>query len=270
LKVTGSQLSTFNFRLKARAGVTLVELLIVIAIIGLLMTAALKAYDTSLQAARFRTTMRTLNELTYGIVGNPDLISAGYRTDYGYAGDVGRLPDALSDLVQRPAGIDTTLWHGPYVLSRIVENPQGYLSDGWGDSIIYSRDNLTVSSLRGFSILQPDSWITRSLARSSNDLFRNELAYLVYDSKGNPPDPSLNLCVVLRYPQGVRTASETIFSGNSRFLDHIPIGNHDLYARLIIPGSPSDETVLVAKTVSIAPGSLSRNFVDVHMPAPFY
>ena len=134
-----------------RNGVTLLELLIVIMIMGLLAAAALKAYDTSLQSGRFQATRRTLDELTAAIVGNPDLVTHGVRIDYGYIGDLGMVPRTLSDLVTTPAGIDTGLWRGPYVVNRIAENPKGFATDGWGDSLWYNPDTLTISSQRGMT-----------------------------------------------------------------------------------------------------------------------
>jgi len=127
-----------------RPGVTLIELLVVIMIIGLLTTAALKAYDTSMQAGRYRATMRQLDEMQAAIVGNPDIISGGVRTDFGYVNDVGQLTLRLQDLVQQPTGLDTGLWQGPYVINRIGENPLGYIVDAWGDSLVYNRDSLTL------------------------------------------------------------------------------------------------------------------------------
>ena len=164
---------TMFLRPALRRGVTLLELLIVIMIVGLLTTAALKAYDTSLQAGRFSATRRTLEELASAIVGNPELVTHGTRIDFGYVGDLGRVPEKLQDLVSMPAGIDTGLWHGPYIINRVAENPNGYLTDAWGDSIRYNKETLTITSTRGMSYLQSDSWITRRLARNQNDVYRN-------------------------------------------------------------------------------------------------
>jgi len=257
-----------------RAGVTLLELLIVIMIVGLLTAAALKAYDTSLQAGRFRATSRTLNELSAALVGNPDLVTSGVRIDYGYVGDLGMVPDKLQYLMTPPAGIDTGLWHGPYIINRVAENPTGFMRDGWGDSLEYSDANLTISSRRGMSYLQPDSWITRKLARSQNALLNNTVGGWVIDAKGNPPDSAVlpGLSISIAYPLNGHFHSETmataaIPNGSFTFLPTVPIGNHDIHVRWIQVDTTFAETTHVDKNVSVTPGGKSR--VEVHLPVPF-
>lgn len=258
--------------MKVRTGVTLVELLIVITIIGLLTTAALKAYDVSLQNGRLQNTMRTINEIVNAIVGNPDLVSNGVRTDFGYVGDVGRLPDKLQDLVTMPSGLDTGLWRGPYLISRVAERPDGYLFDAWGDSLIYNKDSLTISSRRGMSILQPDSWITRRFARSADELLNNGLWGIVYDAKGNVPNGSESLWVFLEYPapSGRMVIDSHPYGnqGNFSFPIQIPMGLRPFRARLVLPGPPP-ETIVVRKTAVIMPGAGQRNWLEVHLPVPF-
>jgi prepilin-type N-terminal cleavage/methylation domain-containing protein len=250
-------------------GVTLIELLIVVTIIGLLTTAALKAYDTTLQAGRLRTALRMLDEIAFAIVGNPDMISAGVRVDYGYVGDVGKLPDVLRDLAQEPSGLDSGLWNGPYIVARVAESPQGYLIDAWGDSLVYRPESMTVSSRRGMSILQPDSWITRRLARNRSDVLENQVSGLVLDAKGNPPEPTTPIKTFLRYPAGGRNRIDSfptwLGPGNFLYPTNIPVGNHQLTVRLVLP----PDTHVVTKLVSVMPGGRERNWVEVRMPVPF-
>jgi prepilin-type N-terminal cleavage/methylation domain-containing protein len=264
---------TMSLRPALRRGVTLLELLIVIMIVGLLTTAALKAYDTSLQAGRFAATRRTLEELASALVGNPELVTHGARVDFGYVGDLGMLPDTkLSDLVSPPAGIDTGLWRGPYIINRVAENPTGYQRDAWGDSLIYEPSLLSISSMRGVSYLMRDSWITRKLARNQNDLLNNKVQGWVKDAKGNPPDSaSPFLSVSIAYPRMGRFYSETVATatienGYFEFLPTVPIGKHPVTVRWIDTFTPVD-TTWVQKTATVTPGG--KTFLDVHLPIPF-
>ena len=213
-------------------GVTFLELLIVIMIIGLLATAALKAYDTSLQNGRFLSTTTQIDAIAKATVGDPDLISAGNRVDYGYVGDVGQLPDKLEDLMQAPAGA-VGLWKGPYLVNRIAENPNGYMTDAWGDSLLYNQDSISVSSRRGLSILQPDSWITKRMAQSSDQLLRNTVSGLIEDSKGNTPDSvqESHLFTILEYPyllHVVEDVNANFTNGQFQYPGRVPMGNRKL------------------------------------------
>jgi prepilin-type N-terminal cleavage/methylation domain-containing protein len=259
-----------------RDGVTLLELLIVIMIIGLLTAAALKAYDTQLQAGRFEATARTLNELTAAIVGNPDLVTHGVRIDYGYVGDLGQLPGHLEDLVTRPAGLpDPTLWRGPYITNRLAENPQGYMIDAWGDSLDYAATDsiVTIASHRGMSILEPDSFITRRVG-IPHDLLHNAVGGLVLDAKGNTPDTAFNrwLSISIVYPLlghliGDTLPAASITNGNFTFPPNVPIGNHTVTVRWIDTLPPA-ETTFVQKTVSVSPRG--KSWLEIHLPVPFY
>ena len=61
--------------------------------------------------ARFTATVQEMENLEYGMVGNPSLISNGIRTDFGFVGDMGQFPTTLDELVTDQSGN----WSGPYV-----------------------------------------------------------------------------------------------------------------------------------------------------------
>ena len=119
-------------------GVTLLELLVVLMILSIVLTAAVKTWDVTLERGRAQTTARKLNQLVSVIVGDPDYIVAGQRADFGFVGDVGRVQNSLRELVVRPPGDST--WRGPYIRSTFNQSADGYRIDGWGDTIIYGRE----------------------------------------------------------------------------------------------------------------------------------
>lgn len=118
----------FRKRRALPAGVTLIELLVVLAIIGLIATFVAPRVYKYLSGARTDTAGIQMKNVEASL----DL----YRID------VGRYPEALTALVQRPAGVDR--WNGPYLKkdSGIVDpwgQQYGYRSPGeHGEFDLYS------------------------------------------------------------------------------------------------------------------------------------
>jgi len=99
-------------------GMTLIELVMVIIIIGILAGVGMKSMDSALVTAKIESTKRELDALAGAVAGNPDIISNGCRVDFGYMGDVGSLPANLDALVTSPGGYAT--WKGPYIKNNFV------------------------------------------------------------------------------------------------------------------------------------------------------
>lgn len=152
----------------ARRAFSLLEMLIVLAILAALTTVAVQSLEPLEQQARFESTQRTLNEirgglLTTGAVNGANSIS-------GFVADMGRLPDVSSpqafynDLALgtnlpayqavnfiTPEGGNMQLpcgWRGPYVKSLASGDR---FVDGWGRdcgaAVTPSGDGLILSSL---------------------------------------------------------------------------------------------------------------------------
>jgi len=167
----------------------------VMMILSIILTAAVKTWDVTLERGRFEATRRRLNQLATSIVGNPDYLVAGQRVDFGYVGDMGRIPERLDELVSRPGWLnpDSNTWRGPYLRSTFNEAPTAYRVDGWGDSIVYDKDSLFVRSYGGVAMADPSRWLTRMFNYQRADLMENTVLGQVLDIHGVPvPDTLFN------------------------------------------------------------------------------
>ncbi|MBN2536661.1 prepilin-type N-terminal cleavage/methylation domain-containing protein [candidate division WOR-3 bacterium] len=244
-------------------GVTLLELLVVMMVLSLILTAAVKTWDVTLERGRFETTRRKLDQLSSAIVGSPDLIVEGKRVDFGYVGDYGDLPVTLNDLVQDRSGLqpESSNWRGPYVRSTFSESPEGYRTDGWGDTIIYSRESLFVRSYGGRGLSDRSRWITREFGYTNVDLTRNEVSGRMLDVRGVPPSESLlvnhplRFGVELDYPIGgkVQTARGAFNTQGEFLFNIVPQGSQTLRLRYIRDYPPYYDTIQTVRTVTVYP-----------------
>jgi prepilin-type N-terminal cleavage/methylation domain-containing protein len=136
----------------ARArGMTLIELVVVLTILGLLTTVAVTATDVLLGQGRYDTTVRMLNQIQSAVQGPPNAQQPdGMLLVAGFVADVGRLPnvagtDGLAELYANPAGLASFAvrpapsdpevlvpcgWRGPYVQLAVGTQE---IRDGWGN-----------------------------------------------------------------------------------------------------------------------------------------
>jgi prepilin-type N-terminal cleavage/methylation domain-containing protein len=117
----------------SRRGFTLLELVVVIAVIGILVAAVTPSVVQRIMDGRIDETRAEAQSLYEGMVGKP---SDGR---FGFVGDLGRLPSSFSELAQQgglPAYTTNTTrgvgmgWRGPYV--NIGTTANDYLTDAFG------------------------------------------------------------------------------------------------------------------------------------------
>jgi len=212
----------FKASLNSANGFTLIELALIIVIIGIVATIAMRSMESTIDQSRVDATIQEMEILTQAIVGNKNLISDGIRTDFGYIGDIGALPPGLDALVSNPGGYAT--WNGPYILNNFTQNPNDYKEDAWGDAYIYAGDIVITSSGNGTPI-------SRQFAGSTDDLLSNTVYGNVYDGLGAVPgDSASNINIIIYYPDGAGStaavSTSPTASGQFSYSDMIPIGNH--------------------------------------------
>ena len=225
-----------------QTGFTLIEILMVVVIIGVLSTVALRSVQNSMESARVNETQDEMQALAHAIAGNPELYANGFRSDFGYVGDVGALPVALDNLVTNPGGYST--WNGPYIGRRFTEDSDGYKKDAWGNTYTFSG-GITIASTGGG--VTP---LTKNVASAATDLTTTPVAGTLTDAAGNPPgDSSVAVSITITYPDGsggTTTATANPNGGGSFSLSTIPVGNHQVYA---VYRATDDTVFAVASTL---------------------
>jgi len=234
-------------RLKSKNGYSLFELVIVVVIIGIITSVGIRYLRTTHDAAKVVQTKKELDQLAWAIVGNPNLISGGVRSDFGYVGDVGSMPSNLDALVSDPGYAS---WDGPYIRDDFYPTDTGseteFKIDAWGKAYSYSGNSTITSTGSGTSI-------TRAIANSLDNLLRNTVSAVVIDLDNTPPGATYkdSTKLLLTYPNGSGSLTTTTrypaSDGFVRF-DSIPIGSH-LLRTIYIPDSDT-----LSRRVTVVPG----------------
>lgn len=136
----------------AQRGFTLLELLLVVAILSSLALAATTLVDNQDNQERFEATRERLDDIRRAIVGDSRRTANGQTELSGFVADMGRLPANLQELIQEPADCDHKTagtqgcswtyesgsglwggWHGPYLGVLAESGGAKAYRDGWGN-----------------------------------------------------------------------------------------------------------------------------------------
>ncbi|MFQ5452929.1 MAG: type II secretion system protein [Candidatus Zixiibacteriota bacterium] len=230
-------------------GFTLIEVVLSIVIAGILVTMALRSVVTISETAKVEETKQEMEQLAYGIIGNPELENNGIRTDFGYVGNVGSLPPNLDALFSNPGGYST--WKSPYIKRRFSQITNDYKQDAWGINYSYSGGIDITSTGSGSNIV-------RKLANATSDLVINQITGTVLDLDGTSPGDIYKDSVILQLtiPDGagnILTKTTNPNAGGYFSFDSIPISNHDLEI-IYLPDNDS-----LKRFVSVLPNSSLYN-----------
>jgi len=207
-------------------GFGLIELTILIVVVGVLAAVAMQSASVGIDDSRQIATQREMKRIADAIVGDPNLMSAGTRADFGYVGDIGAFPSSLNDLITNPGGYST--WDGPYVRPGIDELNSGITTDEWGSAYVYSG-GVTISSTGGGNSI---NW---SFGSNTSDFLLNSISGSVADSAGEPPgvDWADSVAIEIEIPNGLGgrvTKSYSVAAIGSFTIDSVPIGIHPVRA----------------------------------------
>lgn len=104
-------------------GFTLIEVIVAMTIVSIMAAVLVPISYKIWDAQKEELTLSRMETLKKAMVGDPVLYQNGIRTDYGFVGDNGELPETLSELI-------------PYLSGGF--NPATYNLDAWGGELIYT------------------------------------------------------------------------------------------------------------------------------------
>lgn len=141
-------------------GFTLLELVVVVAVLALVANLATEHLVQVTDQQRYETSRDRLEKLRYAIVGDDSRTINGQPDLFGFVHDMGRRPVELSELYLQPTDCDlgrdgdqpcpatydaslgrTVGWRGPYISERDARK------DGWGNAWHYDPDAGRILSL---------------------------------------------------------------------------------------------------------------------------
>ena len=127
-----------------RPAFTLLELVVVLAILAVVTTLAVRSLDGLEDQSRYEKNVRGFEELSAAVLGSPDDRAAdGTRTVGGFVADMGRLPKAVADengnltlaeLWEKPLGVDKFDVRQAIEVNGVpkaLEDPQVLVAGGW-------------------------------------------------------------------------------------------------------------------------------------------
>jgi prepilin-type N-terminal cleavage/methylation domain-containing protein len=268
-----------HWKLRDDSGFTLIEVILVIVLMGLLAAVAVNVITNAASQARFDETKKEMEGLKMAFIGNPELINEGIRSDFGFVGDIGRLPNSLDELVTQgglPAWDSATGmgWHGPYVKVNFQENPDDYKKDAWGNDYTYTSASGVITTLgadgaAGGSGFDAD-FSTNDLTSPTNERV-GTITGRITDTLGNPLANTASVTVTVRayYPvNGVSTSATTNTSADGYYtFGSVIIGRRKVEVSITIGASTTTYPSKIALVTSTAPAKLDFQIpVDTTMP----
>lgn len=161
---------------RKNAGFTLLELVVVVAVMGLISTMAMDVYTDNTNQTRYDLTKKRVEEIRYAIIGDDSRTLNGQTTISGYIADTGEVPTEIRQLILKEYCIGDPLyftknhcesggetwknqeteinWKGPYLktsasekITRTINGLEvvtnvSVFRDGWGRNLNNSNEDM--------------------------------------------------------------------------------------------------------------------------------
>ncbi len=141
----------------SQKGFALVSVVIILSLMGIAASVATHFMHRLTTVRRELATVEELKSLKEAMIGNPRRLTKEGRNNFGYLGDMGRLPNStLEDLYTQGDQPNYTLdatarmgagWAGPYVTTVLNEDLSDFLTDAFGNQYEYTSDGTTATIL---------------------------------------------------------------------------------------------------------------------------
>ena len=256
----------------------------VIVLLGIVSASAVVVIGNIISQQSFDATVKEMTDLKAATIGNPDLIEGGVRSNFGYAGDRGALPAAMSNLVTNPVACgfvsDTTLgggtnlgtgagWRGPYIDNK-QDDSGNYLAllDGWGRAYSYDAPTGRVGSwgpnavFGGFAAPDADDVIIPATTIAG---ITGTVSGRVTNPSGGPiqAPPATNNVIIygppLTCPSTFTQYVGATDSNGAYTIANVPLGKHKL--------SVTVGATTIDKAVTVVPGATTNADVVFTCPA---
>lgn len=186
---------------RKNTGFTLLELVVVVAVMGLISSMAMDVYTDNSNQKRFEATKERLAEIKFAIIGDPMMRMGNQRVLNGFFHDTQSLPNTISELIypciepSSKKGVTATdkstctaggnnwvhdNWNGPYLTNIQSDGNELVFRDAWGNNSSDGNFGWLLTPNGGGLVIQ-----TKGLNRNIADTEDSSQYELDYPSAGN-------------------------------------------------------------------------------------